>query len=115
MGAQIAYFDIASADTGRIAGFYAELFDWTVSAGPDDDYSMIDTGGEVGGGIGPTAGADVPGGITMYVKVDDLQAYLDKAEKLGGTTVVPPTELPGDYGSFAVFSDPDGNNFGLWA
>ena len=86
-----------------------------MNEGQGDGYSMFDTGHEIGGGIGPTQGPDVPGGITMYAKVDDLQAYLDKAEKLGGTTVVPPTELPGDYGSFAVFSDPDGNNFGLWA
>ena len=114
MGAPIAYFDIASTDTDRISKFYGELFGWEVTAGPEDGYSMVDTGHDIGGGVGPTQG-DAPGGITVYVKVDDLQAYLDKAEKLGGTTVVPPTELPGDYGSFAVFVDPDGNSFGLWA
>jgi predicted enzyme related to lactoylglutathione lyase len=76
---------------------------------------MIDTGTDIGGGVGPLQGADQPGGITVYAKVDDLQAYLDRAEKLGGTTVVPPTALPGDFGHFAVFTDPDGNAFGLWS
>jgi uncharacterized protein len=28
---------------------------------------------------------------------------------------VPPTDLPCDYGRFAIFADPDGNPVGLWA
>jgi predicted enzyme related to lactoylglutathione lyase len=28
---------------------------------------------------------------------------------------VPPTDLPGDFGRFAVFTDPDGNQVGLWS
>jgi len=28
---------------------------------------------------------------------------------------VPPTDLPGDFGKFAIFTDPDGNQVGLWA
>jgi EmrB/QacA subfamily drug resistance transporter len=47
--------------------------------------------------------------------VDDLDAYPDRAEKLGGKRVLPPTDLPGDYGRFAVFTDPDGNQVGLWS
>jgi predicted enzyme related to lactoylglutathione lyase len=49
------------------------------------------------------------------MRVDDLQAYLDRAAKLGGRTVVPPTPLAGDFGSFAVLADPDGQLVGLWA
>jgi uncharacterized protein len=118
MGASIAYVEITSKDPARIAGFYGKLFDWTISDGPTPDYSMIDTGAGddgVSGGVGPVQGPDDPGGITVYVKVDDLQATLDRAEALGGRTVVPPSDLPGDYGTFAVFSDPDGNSVGLWA
>jgi predicted enzyme related to lactoylglutathione lyase len=44
-----------------------------------------------------------------------MQAYLDRAEQLGGRTVVGPTPLPGDFGSFAVLADPDGQLVGLWA
>ncbi len=48
------------------------------------------------------------------MKVDDLDAYLARAEELGGRRLVPPTQLPGDFGWFAVFADPDGNPVGLW-
>jgi predicted enzyme related to lactoylglutathione lyase len=50
--------------------------------------------------------------VTVYVEVDDLPAYLAKAEALGGKTLVPPVELP--IGSFAWMADPDGNIIGLW-
>ena len=52
--------------------------------------------------------------MKIYVHVDDLDAYLDRAERLGGRRVVPPTDLPDDYGRFAIFTDPDGNAVGLW-
>jgi len=48
----------------------------------------------------------------VYVQVDDLPAYLKKAESLGGKTLVPPVEIPA--GTFAWFTDPDGNAIGLW-
>ena len=49
------------------------------------------------------------------MRVDDLKSFLDRAAQLGGRTVVPPTPLPGDLGSFAVLADPDGQLVGLWA
>ncbi len=53
----------------------------------------------MGSGIGA---ARQPGeaGVKIYVRVDDLGAYLDRAENLGGVRVVPPTDLPGDFGRF---------------
>jgi predicted enzyme related to lactoylglutathione lyase len=49
------------------------------------------------------------------MRVDDLQACLDRAESLGGQVLVPPTPLPGDFGSIAMIADPDGPQVGLWA
>jgi uncharacterized protein len=118
MGAPVAYFEITSTDAVQLGRFYTQLFGWTLSGGPEDTYSMIDTGaGEnaVGGGIGPAQGPENRGGIKIYVRVEDLQEHLDRAEKLGGTTLVAPTDLPGGYGQFAVLADPDGNAVGLWA
>ncbi len=48
-------------------------------------------------------------------RVDDLDAYLARAAELGGTPLVPPMDLPGNYGLIAIFADPDGNAVGLWA
>ena len=118
MGSPVAYFEIVSPNAERLRGFYAELFGWTTVDIGDPTYTMIDTGagdGAIGGGIGEPQRPTDPGGTKIYVRVDDLQDYLDKAGLLGGRTVVPPTALPGDLGSFAVFADPDGQLVGLWS
>lgn len=118
MAAPVAYFEILSTDPERSTRFYTELFGWTAQDSGQPGYSLIDTGaGEqgIGGGIGAVPSPDAPGGTTVYVRVDDLQAYLDRAERLGGRTLVPPMALPGDYGTIAVFADPDGHPVGLWA
>ena len=49
--------------------------------------------------------------MKIYMRVDDLDACLDRAQQLGGKRLVPPT----DYGRFAIFTDPDGNLVGLWS
>jgi len=88
MGRPVAFFEIISPDHERAQAFYRELFDWQVAADPQmGGYGLVDTrAGEHG----------VGGGI-------------------GPSSHVPPTDLPGDFGRFAVFTDPDGNQVGLWA
>ena len=118
MGAPVAWFDISSSDPKPLVDFYTALFGWTVGDSGDPHYTLIDTGAgpaAIGGGIGATQSPDDPGGVTIYMKVDDLQAYLGKAEKLGGQTIVPPTALPRDFGRFALFADPAGHTVGLWS
>ena len=118
MGAPVAWFDITGKDPTTLVKFYCELFDWSVGDSGDPNYTLIDTSageGAIGGGIGATQSPADPGGVTIYLKVDDLQAYLDRAERLGARTVVPPTDLPGDFGQFALFADPAGHTIGLWA
>jgi predicted enzyme related to lactoylglutathione lyase len=110
-------FEIISGDHDRAQKFYSAMFDWAVQADPAmGGYGLVDTGagdGAVGGGIGPSLG-EGDTGVKIYLRVDDLDKYLARAEELGGTRLVPPTELPGGYGSFAIFADPDGNPVGLW-
>jgi predicted enzyme related to lactoylglutathione lyase len=118
MAQPVAFFEVISTDAERAQKFYGELFDWQVSADPAlGGYALVDTGAgddAIGGGIGASS---APGdtGIKIYIKVDDLDAYLARAEALGGKRLVPPTPLPGDFGTIAVFADPDGNQVGLWS
>ena len=51
--------------------------------------------------------------MLVYVGTDDIEASLAKAESLGGSTIVPKTEIPGQ-GWFAVFTDPTGNRMALY-
>ncbi|NHC44937.1 VOC family protein [Motilibacter aurantiacus] len=118
MGAPVAFFEVTSPDHERAQRFYAQLFGWQVAADEEmGGYGLVDTGagdGAIGGGIGPVEEGDAPG-VRVYVRVDDLEQQLRRAEQLGGTALVPPTELPGGFGRFALLADPDGNTVGLWA
>jgi len=117
MGAPVAFFEIISGDAERAQKFYGELFGWQAEGDPAmGGYALVDTGageGAIGGGIGAVDDGDTAG-VRVYMRVDDLEAYLDRAEKLGGTRIAPPTDLPGGYGQIAILADPDGNRVGLW-
>ena len=48
----------------------------------------------------------------FYSALHFVEAYLDKAESLGGKTVMPVTVIPGMV-TLAMFSDPTGNVVGM--
>ena len=50
--------------------------------------------------------------MTIYIEVDDLAAYLKKAESLGGRTITEPSDVPGGP-RLAMFTDPEGHIVGL--
>ena len=47
-----------------------------------------------------------------YVEVDDAQKYLDRAVSMGGSVVMPVTEIP-SHVTIALFADPEGHVIGL--
>jgi hypothetical protein len=106
----VVHFEIAGKDGKKLQDFYRELFEWPVEVDEKMDYGMVprvEPG--IGGGIYTSEQGSQ---VTFYVAVDDLQASLDRAESLGGKTIVPPTEIP-DVVTFAQFADPEGNVIGL--
>jgi predicted enzyme related to lactoylglutathione lyase len=110
MGNPVVRFEVGAAEHGPLVKFYGELFGWGMET-IAEAYTVVDTRGGQGltGGIGRSNTGDP--WATFYVEVDDLQATLERAEALGGRTVVPPIELPGM--AFAMFDDPDGLLVGL--
>jgi uncharacterized protein len=115
MNNSVSFFEVISADAPRAQRFYADLFGWKVVADPEmDGYALVQNTDDAApiGGIGPWTEPG-SGGVKVYVQVDDLEAALKRAVELGGKQLVPPTDLPGDYGRFAMFADPDGNPVGL--
>src|SRR5215207_8596194 len=95
----------------KLMDFYGQLFGWTVNADNPMNYGMVDAAESgIGGGIG--SAPDGSSHLTFYVGVDDLQAYLDKAESLGGKTVMPVTEIP-NIVTFALIADPEGHVLGI--
>ena len=114
MGQPVVHFEVSSKDYKKAIKFYQNLFGWNISEPPGMPYGMVPAEGDksIGGGIAPVMDGAAPG-VTFYVQVDDLQAYLTKAESLGGKILVPPSSIPG-IGSFAMFTDIDGNAIGIY-
>jgi predicted enzyme related to lactoylglutathione lyase len=111
MGQPVVHFEIGCRDSAKTSAFFGQLFGWqTQEHGPA---TMINTGASEGiHGHITALGHEPYHYVTVYVQVDDVQAYLDKAQALGGRTVVPPMAI--NEGTFAWFADPDGNTIGLW-
>lgn len=112
MACPVVHFEIGCRNSPQTQAFYSRLFDWKIEAhGPA---AMIATGATTGiQGHITALGHEPHNYVTVYVQVDDLQAYLDRATSLGGKTLIPPMEVPG-MGHFAWMTDPEGNVIGLW-
>ncbi|MEX0875662.1 MAG: VOC family protein [Actinomycetota bacterium] len=113
MSSPVVHFEVVGKDAKKLQSFYADLFDWKIDANNPMDYGMVAAAERgIAGGVGPSPDGGTH--VTFYVEVPDLQAALDKAEKLGGTTVTPPMDVPGGP-TLAHFADPEGNFIGLVA
>jgi predicted enzyme related to lactoylglutathione lyase len=107
----VIWFEVIGKDAAALSTFYGELFDWKVDPAPQGYFMLTADGDRPTGGVGTDpSGGD--GHVTFYAETDDLQAALDKAERLGGTTVMPPTE-PMEGTRIALFADPEGHVVGL--
>ena len=110
MGNPVVHFEIIGKDGKKLQNFYSRLFGWKIDANNPMNYGLVEPSGNgIGGGVGAGMG---DGHVTVYVEVDDLQAYLKKAEELGGKTTMPPMAVPGGP-EVAMFTDPEGHLMGL--
>jgi len=113
--------DLATNDVDGARRFYDELFgSWTFMKWAEprngDDFYILQTGGEMGGGImGHEAvkAGQRPPAWCIYVRVDDVAAYLEKIVAAGGKVHEGVSEVSG-AGTFAVVADPFGATFSLW-
>jgi predicted enzyme related to lactoylglutathione lyase len=114
MGNPVLWFEVLGKDGKKLRKFYSQLFDWEIQeSGGEMDYGLVNAAsGGIGGGIGSSPDGSA-GFATFYIEVDDPAAYLAKAEKLGGTTLVPPSVVPGLGLTYAYLADPEGHVIGL--
>jgi len=108
MSKPVVHFEIGCRDVSTLGPFYSKLFGWDMAHhGPA---ALITSNTGITGHM-TTLGHEPHNYLTIYVEVDDLDAYLKKVEEMGGSTVVPPTRIPGSW--FAWFKDPEGTMMGL--
>ena len=110
MAHPVVHFEIGCKDKAKTSAFYRDVFGWTIDSGPA---GMINTGPDSGIQGHIAALGHEPHQFThFYIETDDLAASLKQIEAAGGKTIVPPIEIP--TGTFAWFSDVEGNTIGLW-
>ena len=109
----VTWFEIIGEDTVALQNFYRDVFGWKLSPPVPEmgNYSQVDNEGHgIGGEIGGTMGG--PSRITIYLEVDDPEAYLTKVEAAGGKTLMPLTTVTEGV-TIAMFADPGGHVMGL--
>jgi len=110
---KIGFVEIPANDLKEACEFYRKLFGWQCGIAKDIDYGFFYTQEGINGGFSPN---DHPGtGIIFYVETDDIEGTLEKAAKLGGSTVMSKTKIGTKYGYIGRFKDPAGNIVGLWS
>ena len=111
MDGAVLHFEVVGKDLATLESFYGDLFGWKTQSIPELSYAMVEKeGAGIGGGIGQAQNGG-PGHVTFYVSTDDPQATLDKAVALGGSVVMPVTELP--QVTIALLADPEGHVVGI--
>ncbi|MEI6320399.1 MAG: VOC family protein [Pseudomonadota bacterium] len=107
-----SWSELTTTDPDAAAGFYAELFGWTVKA-PDPamgGYRVVNIGDAgVAGIMAPPPGAPpMPPHWGSYVTVKQIDETVGKVLGLGGKVLVPVMDVP-NVGRMAVIQDPQGS------
>ncbi|HZU84101.1 MAG TPA: VOC family protein [Polyangiaceae bacterium] len=108
---RFVWHELATNDVKQAVAFYSELFGWTSKEedmGPGGKYVMLKSGDTgVGGMMSLMPGEKAPPHWRAYCTVPDVDAAARRAQELGGTIQVPPTDIP-NVGRFAAIADPQG-------
>ncbi|QCJ41385.1 VOC family protein [Bacillus sp. S3] len=109
---QIGFFEIAAREGDRSKRFYESVFNWRIT----DDGPIMSISAEDAGLDGHLFNwtFEEPPYLTLYIRVEDVAASLEKVAELGGKVIIPETEIPSG-GTFAQFLDLDGNAIGIYS
>ncbi|MFN2460625.1 MAG: VOC family protein [Candidatus Velthaea sp.] len=121
----VIHFEIVTKDADALSAFYERAFEWTMDAaaypgggaGIPKYIVARPTGEEIPSGYGINGGIGgamegYDGHVTFYIRVDDVEAALQKVESLGAKRMMGPEQVPGGP-SIGLFRDPQGNVVGV--
>lgn len=108
----VVHFEILSKTPAELHKFYSDAFGWHIDTDNPIGYGVVDTrsGDGINGGIGEAQQG--PNMTTFYVAVSSHEDTLATAERLGGRTILPPTDVMEGL-RIALVADHEGNTIGL--
>ena len=110
---KICYLEIPARTGEESAAFYSRIFGWKTRTRGDGELAFDDPGGVSGTWVKESH--RIPDETTrIYIMVDNIAETLKEIGESGGRIVTPRTEIGPGMGSFAVFVDPAGAEFGLY-
>jgi predicted enzyme related to lactoylglutathione lyase len=114
----MTWFELTTTDPAAATRFYVEMFGWRTELVPmgELEYTLLYNGNEQVAGLmpqpKPMRDAKAPSFWTVYFEVEDCDASVARATKLGAETVHPPTDIP-NVGRFAILRDGEGAGLAL--
>jgi predicted enzyme related to lactoylglutathione lyase/quercetin dioxygenase-like cupin family protein len=110
---KICYLEIPANRAEDAARFYSDIFGWQVRERGDGNLAFDDPGGVSGTWVKESD--RTPDERTRtYIMVDSIADALGRIESAGGRVLTPRTDIGSGMGAFAAFTDPVGNEFGLY-
>jgi uncharacterized protein len=119
---EISWNQLLATNSGAAAAFYSKLFGWQPASfvppgmpAGTVPFTLFKTDPQMMGGVAGMVQSQHPENPAQwipYVVVDDLEAAVDKAVKLGATARVQAKSI-GELGRIAVIQDPQGATIGL--
>ena len=113
MHGKICYLEIPANTAADSANFYSSIFGWKVRERGDGNLAFDDTG-SVSGTWVKESDRTPDERTRVYIMVDSINDTLEQVLQNGGTVQTPRTEIGPNMGAFAIFTDPVGNEFGLY-
>jgi len=124
MGQPIVHFEVIGKDPEKLRSYYGDLFGWefdtsvpvSKAISQPGNYGFVNRnttsdGTGIPGGVG--GGASYNGHAIFYVGVLNVEAALQKAERLGGTRQLGPEKNPEMNLVVGHFTDPEGHLIGV--
>jgi predicted enzyme related to lactoylglutathione lyase len=118
---KVVHFEIPADNVERAKKFYQDTFDWKITPVPQLNYTLLGTV-EIDEKNMPKEAGAINGGLmersfgikgpVLTISVTNIDAAIEKIQKLGGKIVQGKMEVP-TVGFIAYFADTEGNILGL--
>jgi uncharacterized protein len=112
---RVGWHELLAADWRKAFAFYSEVFGWQrAAAGIDeaDGYQVFSAGGQAIGGMSNKRPTDTIPYWVYYIRVDDIEAAVERVQTAGGRIFESPFQMPG-RSWIARCGDPQGAAFAL--